>query len=174
MTQTNPPRPKVSGTRNLKLLITTVSLTTTLSGWALLALSQNNTLDAVSASEQDTALQQPTAVETAVSTAVPPPTGIPDAPMVIIPPLSALPVRGLREIGNPVQQPSAAAQPQIVIVQPPSDGGSAQNGGGAQNRGGGGQGPAIGGAPAPAPAPAPQPKPQPKPKPVGNGHGSHP
>jgi hypothetical protein len=163
MTQTNPPRPKVSGTRNLKLLITTVSLTTTLSGWALLALSQNNTLDAVSASEQDTALQQPTAVPPVVSTEVPPPTDIPHAPVVIIPPLSALPVRGLREVGEPVLQPAA---PQIVIVQPPSDGGSAQNGGGGQNRVGSGRGPSGGGAPAPAP--------QPKPKPVGKGHGSHP
>ncbi len=148
MVQPNPNKKAASSTRNLKLLLSTLSVTTALSGWALIALNQPPQTD-VAADVPDT----PTAVPTNV-----PPTPLPtDAPVarVIIPPLSSLPVRGLRVVGDAVDQP--AAGPAVVYVQQP------QRGGGG---GGGGGGSQV--APAPAPAPAP------KPPPVTHTKGSHP
>ena len=104
MAQPNPSN-KLSGTRNLKLLITTLSLTTTLSGWALLSLNRPQPTDASAVTAADVAVAQPTPDAT-------------EPPQVILPSLSSLPVRGLRVVGNPAAAPQTGGQ--IVVVQPPA------------------------------------------------------
>src|SRR5512142_3138245 len=101
MTQTNPPSRKGPGTRNLKLLVTTLSLTTTLSGWALLALNRPPSTDVAAADPTDTAAEQPTSAPPP-SAPLPSPTAVPTSePAMVIPSLASLPVRGLPEVGNP-------------------------------------------------------------------------
>ncbi|MGE5139891.1 MAG: hypothetical protein ACM3JD_10535 [Rudaea sp.] len=126
----NPAGRKSASTHNLKLLLTTLSITTTVSGWAMIALNAPASADQ-SADDPNTAELQPTPLPT--------PTQAPEPaqPQVVIPPLSSLPVRGLREVGQPAASVSA---PGLVFVQPPAPAVS----------GGGG-----GGRPAPAPRPAP-------------------
>lgn len=177
MTQSSPPRPKVSGTRNLKLLITSISLATTLSGWALIALSQAN---AAATNDQSTMVDSSAAVSPTDTAPQPqptdPPTAVPqptDSPVVVIPPLSSLPVRGLPSVGDPAQQ-SAPQQLVFVAPQPAANSGGGGGGGGNGGNGGGGGGGGGGGPAVRQAPPAPAPAPAPKPKPVGRGcHGSH-
>ena len=125
-----PPGRKPASTRNLKLLLATLSLTTTLSGWAMIALNAPADADQ-SADDSNTAELQPTPLP--ARTQVPEPA----QPEIVIPPLSSLPVRGLREVGQPV---APATAPGLVFVAPSAP---VVNGGGGGAR------------PAPAPKPAP-------------------
>ncbi len=159
MVQTNPPRRKPAGNANLKMFLATLSVTTTLSGWALFALNQPKTTDQVSAADASAALQQPTAVPSptparALTQYI--------APQPVIPPLYSLPVRGLPEVGAAV-----AVAPQPLVYAAPAVTSNAGRGGG----GGGGQYQAPPSPVVQPPPPAPRPPPPP---PVGRTKGSHP
>ncbi len=197
MVQNNPPRKKPSGNRNLKLLFTTLSVTTTLSGWAILSLNQAaTTTDQAAANIQATPAAQDTSAATAQPTAVPPtsvpptqkpaPTDPPVQVQVVLPALSSLPYRSAPSANNNAQQVITVQSPlaQNVPLPPPGLPGGGGNGGGgngggnapvAVNNGGannaGGNG---GGSQVKAPPPAPKPVPPPKPPPVTKSKGSHP
>lgn len=140
--------------RGAKLFIASLSVAMTLSGWAWLTMAQPAT--AVDAGETDPTEQAPEMpppqILGAVGDAGMPAVPTPSVPR--IPSLASLPVRGLREVGDPLPEAANAPAPQEPGSPPRQRQDRPASGGG------GSQPPKQAKEKPPAPPPAPPPKPR--------------
>lgn len=149
---------KPSTPRGAKILIASLSVAATLSGWAWLTLNpppvESDTTDALGTTEPNTFLAPAEYTLNAASNHA-----ISALPVRKLPDLRTLPVRGLREVGDTPIMPQVSAPPEYQASAPRERN---NNGGGNQV-----QAPPQNSAPpqnvAPPPAPRQPPPPPPKP-----------
>lgn len=153
---------KPSMQRGVKILIASLSMVTTLGGWAWLAHGESPDASGSDSVQEITDAEQES-VALAVEIPAQPLSGagsvsIAPLPTKPLPSLAKLPVRGLRHVGDATETPPAIAQPQTQgQPQAPRE----RNHSGQQNA----APPPQNVAPPPEPKqPAPKPEPPPKPK----------